>query len=164
MLNPEPAGGDVSASFGQPLDQVVSVRGSRARLGLLIPPIEDLDAIRATVGKFLGILTTESLLIGVITNVSIEAPVCAEEPGCQSTADLDLIGEIKHSAAPARVFQRGVTSYPAIGDPVLAVGARELRLVYNDASGSAIGIVTCSRTAASPLTSISTTCSPKRCA
>ncbi|MET0537867.1 MAG: hypothetical protein ABWZ64_07915 [Xanthobacteraceae bacterium] len=74
MLNPEPAGGDVSASFGQPLDQVVSVRGSRARLGLLIPPIEDLDAIRATVGKFLGILTTESLLIGVITNVSIEAP------------------------------------------------------------------------------------------
>jgi hypothetical protein len=52
MLNPEPAGGDVSASFGQPLGQVVSVRGSRARLGLLIPPIEDLDAIRATVGKF----------------------------------------------------------------------------------------------------------------
>jgi Helicase HerA, central domain len=140
MLNPEPAGGDVSASFGQPLGQVVSVRGSRARLGLLIPPIEDLDAIRATVGKFLGILTTESLLIGVITNVSIEAPVCAEEPGCQSTADLDLIGEIKHSAAPARVFQRGVTSYPAIGDPVLAIGARKLRLVYNDASGSAIGI------------------------
>jgi hypothetical protein len=58
--------------------------------------------------------------------------VCAEEPGCQSTADLDLIGEIKHSAAPARVFQRGVTSYPAIGDPVLAIGARELRLVYNE--------------------------------
>ena len=140
MLNPEPAGGDVSASFGQPLGQVVSVRGSRARLGLLIPPIEDLDAVRATVGKFLGILTTKSLLIGVITNVSIEAPVCAEEPGCQSTADLDLIGEINHSAAPARVFHRGVTSYPAIGDPVLAIGARELRLVYNDASGFAIGI------------------------
>ncbi|MET0537866.1 MAG: ATP-binding protein, partial [Xanthobacteraceae bacterium] len=38
------------------------------------------------------------------------------------------------------MFQRGVTSYPAIGDPVLAIGARELRLVYNDASGSAIGI------------------------
>jgi hypothetical protein len=115
------------------------VRGSRARLGLLMPPIEDLDAVRATVGKFLGILTTESLLIGVITNVSIEPPACADEHGCQSTADLDLIGEIRHSTTPAR-FQRGVTNYPAIGDPVLAVSARELRLVYNDASNSAVAI------------------------
>ena len=139
MLNPDPAGDDAASAFGQPLGQVVSVRGSRARLGLLIPAIEDLEAVRATVGKFLGILTTESLLIGVITNVSIEPPACGDEHGCQSTADLDLIGEIKHSAAPAR-FQRGVTSYPAIGDPVLAIGARELRLVYNDASSSAIVI------------------------
>jgi hypothetical protein len=105
------------------------VRGSRARLGLLVPPIEDLEAVRATVGKFLGILTTESLLIGVITNVSIEAPASADEHSCQSSADLDLIGEIRHSTAPAR-FQRGVISYPAIGDPVLAIGPRELRLVY----------------------------------
>jgi DNA helicase HerA-like ATPase len=139
MSHPEPAGDDVGASFGQPLGQVVSVRGSRARLGLLIPPVEDLDAVRATVGKFLGILTTESLLIGVITNISIEPPACADEHGCQSTADLDLIGEIKHAAAPAR-FQRGVTNYPAIGDPVLAIGARELRLVYSDAGSSAIAI------------------------
>src|SRR5205085_11496118 len=97
-------------------------------------------AVRATSGKYLGILTTEPLRIGVLTTVSIAPPACAEEPGCQSTADLDLIGEIKHSASPARVFQRGVTSYPAIGDPVLAIGARELRLVYNDASGSAVSI------------------------
>jgi DNA helicase HerA-like ATPase len=139
MADPESSGGDADATFGQPMGQVVSVRGSRARLGLLIPPIEDLDAVRATVGKFLGILTTESLLIGVITNVSIEPPACADEHGCQSTADLDLIGEIRHSTTPAR-FQRGVTNYPAIGDPVLAVGVRELRLVYNDASNSAVAI------------------------
>jgi uncharacterized protein len=139
MSNPGPAGDDNAASFGQPLGQVVSVRGSRARLGLLIPPIEDLDAVRATVGKFLGILTTEALLIGVITTVSIEPPAGGDEHGCQSTADLDLIGEIRHSAAPAR-FQRGITSYPAIGDPVLAIGASELRLVYNDTSNLAIAI------------------------
>ena len=33
-----------------------------------------------------------------------------------------------------------MTNYPAIGDPVLAVGVRELRLVYNDASNSAVAI------------------------
>ena len=75
----------------------------------------------------------------MITNVSIEAPAPADEHGCQSSADLDLIGEIRHSTAPAR-FQRGVTSYPAIGDPVLAIGPRELRLVYSNASSSAIAI------------------------
>jgi hypothetical protein len=100
-------------------------------------PFSDSGVARATVSKFLGICAGESLLVGVITNVLIEAPALAKENGWHATADVDLIGEIKSNEGQ---FKRGVTDYPAIGDTVLPVGARELRLVYNVASSSAVAI------------------------
>ena len=104
-------------------------------------PSPDSSKARSTVGKFLGIRAGESLLIGVITNVSIETSALTnDDRGGRSAADLDLVGEIKQSAAGQAQFQRGVTEYPAIGDSVFAVGARELRLVFNASSTSAIEI------------------------
>src|SRR5262245_33980602 len=127
-----------SVAAAPPIGHVVSVQGSQATVGLAA---DDRGQVRPTVGKFLGIRAGGSLLIGVITKVSIETPALAKEHGCQSTADLDLVGEIKQSAtATTAAFQRGVTEYPAIGDPVLGVGARELRSVFNVASNSVIEI------------------------
>jgi DNA helicase HerA-like ATPase len=129
-----------SPSTEQTLGRVVSVCGSQATVGLLTPALHDPNQVRATVGKFLGIRTGQSLLIGVITNVSVETPALATEHGCHSTADLDLVGEIKDSAGASARFQRGVSEYPAIGDSVLSVGARELRLVFNVSGESVIEI------------------------
>jgi uncharacterized protein len=130
-----------SSAAGQPIGRVVSVRGSQARVGLSASPSPDSSKARSTVGKFLGIRAGESLLIGVITNVSIETSALTnDDRGGHSAADLDLVGEIKQSAAGQAQFQRGVTEYPAIGDSVFAVGARELRLVFNASSTSAIEI------------------------
>jgi DNA helicase HerA-like ATPase len=130
---------EASSAPEQPLGRVVSVCGSQATVGLLNPS-HDPNQARATVGKFLGIRTGHSLLVGVITNVSIETPASAREHGCHSTADLDLVGEIKQSESAEARFQRGVAEYPAIGDSVLAVGARELRLVFNVSGESVIEI------------------------
>ncbi|MFL6797526.1 MAG: ATP-binding protein [Xanthobacteraceae bacterium] len=116
---------------------VVSVRGSQATVGLAA---NHRSTARPTVGKFLGIRAGGSLLIGVITKVSIESSSFAKEHGCQSRADLDLVGEVKQSAVAPAQFQRGVTEYPAIGDSVIAVGARELRLVFNVTSDAVIEI------------------------
>ena len=82
----------------------------------------------------------ESLLIGVITKVSIEIPTSTNERGYHSTADLDLVGEIKQPTTDQAQFQRGVTEYPAIGDPVLTIGTRELKLVFNPSGASTIEI------------------------
>ncbi len=67
--------------------------------------------LRATVGKFLGIVSGGSVIVGMVTAIS-------EQPGARTTsvAHIDLFGELKQQAgAPA--FSRGVTEYPVIGEP-----------------------------------------------
>ena len=68
-----------SPAAGQTVGQVISVRGSKASVGFLTRPPMDRSTVRATVGKFLGIATGESLLVGVITNVVIDAPALEKE-------------------------------------------------------------------------------------
>ena len=138
MLNADPLSDPGDAA--KPLGRVVSVCGSQASVGLLTAAPHDSHKARATVGKFLGIRTGDSLLVGVITNVSVESAALAKEHGCHSTAALDLVGEIKQSGTSSAKFQRGVSEYPAIDDPVFAVGAHELRLVFNVTGKSVIEI------------------------
>ena len=114
----------------EPLGRVISVTGSVARIGMTGLRRE----IRATVGKFLGVRSGRSLLIGMITEVSALAPAVAKEVGYHAVAQLDLMGEIKEGASGPR-FSRGVSDYPSIGDPADILSGRALRLVY-DISGS----------------------------
>src|ERR1700724_1751040 len=92
-----------------PLGRVHAVSGSRASIGLLGDG--GLGRSGATVGKFVKIHTGHALLIGVITELSVE--VASREPGYCGTARVDLTGEIGTSG---KRFRRGVTDYPTIGD------------------------------------------------
>ena len=65
--------------------------------------------------------------------------ILSKEHGWHSTADVDLVGEIKRSGSSLQ-FQRGVSDYPAIGDSASAIGPRELKLVYNVTSAAAVEI------------------------
>jgi len=119
------------------LGHVVSVRGSQAGVEFPASTPQDPEERRATVGKFLGVISGKSLLIGVVTEVAAKSgPTENDRP--MAVAQLDLIGEIRD--APATHFQRGVTNYPAIGDPVIFVGPRELRMIFQEASPDAIEI------------------------
>src|SRR5262245_14466894 len=130
-------GGSAEAA-AEPLCYIVSVRGSRATVGLPAAQVSGSDEARATVGRFLGVHSAQSLLIGVITDVSLET--VALEHGYHAIAYLDLVGEIKENGTPHARFQRGVSEYPAIGDPVSLIGASELRLVFNISASSVIDI------------------------
>ena len=120
--------------------RVLSVHGSQASVGMPAPPLDAPDGSRATVGKFLGIQSGKTLLVGMITDVSAEMPSIAREHGYHSTADIDLMGEIKEDAEGRAYFQRGVTNYPAIGDPGALITNRELRLVYDISGADTIDI------------------------
>lgn len=90
------------------------------------------EAGRATVGKFVTLHTGRSSAIGVITSVVGDPGESARSPAVG--ADIDLLGEIHVRADGRRVFQRGITEYPAVGDPAVLSSGDELRLVY-DVSG-----------------------------
>jgi uncharacterized protein len=113
----------------QQVGSVLSVRGSEASFGILRrsnPPAE-IDG--TTVGKFLAIASKTSLLIGFVTEVSVEVPEIVRHQGYAGSARLELMGEIRQEERGAR-FQRGVTEYPLIGDPVVTIGAEALQLIF----------------------------------
>ncbi len=121
------------------LGQVNSVRGCHASVGLTGASSNGPEETRATVGKFLGVCANKSLLIGLITDVSLQPGPTPQDPPI-ATAQLELIGEISNYDSASARFQRGVTTYPAIGDTVTFIGARELRLIFHTSSSRMIDI------------------------
>jgi DNA helicase HerA-like ATPase len=117
---PEPASDDREI-----IGRVLSVAGSRAAIELIGNMVR--NTARATVGKFLGVVSGDSVIIGMVTEVSNQAG----QAGRRVVAHVDLFGEMRErDGAPA--FSRGITDYPAVGDPVLLMTNEELRLIYGD--------------------------------
>jgi DNA helicase HerA-like ATPase len=133
-----PAGAPQPAHFA--LGRVVSVRGSHADVGLPAASPLDREEDRVTVGKFVGMRAGRSLLIGVITDVSVQPRGGAGEDGHMALARLDIVGEIRDHDTPSAHFRRGVATYPAIGDPASLIGSADLSLVFNRSGPAAIEI------------------------
>jgi DNA helicase HerA-like ATPase len=126
----------------EPLGHVLAVTGSKASVGILASNQADPGEPRVTVGQFVVVRSGLSLLIGVITEVALTAIAVARDQGYYATAELDLMGEIKRRADGVSYFQRGVTGYPAIGDPATLMTSSELRLIYDISSSDTIDVGT----------------------
>ena len=131
---------DTTAERTEPMGWVLSVEGARASLRLNVRPRAGAAGEpQATVGRFIGIGTATSLLVGVITKLAVPTPHGGKDSDC-AIAQMDLVGEIKWDAAGAAHFQRGVTEYPIIGDPAALLGHDELRLIYDVSNANTIEI------------------------
>jgi DNA helicase HerA-like ATPase len=122
-----------------PFGQVISVKGSLARIGILATRQLGPSEARATVGRFVSIHCNTSNVIAMITEVSCEGLSPSDRDRYVATASVDLLGEINATAAGPR-FQRGVTVYPAINDQVNPVTNQELRTVYAPSHTDAIHV------------------------
>jgi uncharacterized protein len=129
------AGANVVLGAERTCGHVLSVSGSQASVGLPPASIDPARAASVTVGKFLRVQRSRSLLIGMVTEVTQDISVAAREQGFRAAARLDMMGEINQREDGTHFFQRGVTEYPAIGDPTALITRDELRLIY-DISGS----------------------------
>ncbi len=133
MLDPDPIRDE--AQTVPVAGHVLGVRGSQASVGLIAT---DASEMRATVGTFLAVHCSRSMVIGVITDVSMTPPAVRED-GYFATAQIDLMGEIGEDAGALR-FSRGVTDYPAIGDPASIITSRELQVIYQVTGSGAITV------------------------
>jgi uncharacterized protein len=131
---------ELAQTAGEPLGRILSVTGSKAGIGLLLPSGSVPENARATVAKFVMIRSGRSVLVGLITDVSLQVSAAAREQGYQATALIDLMGEVKIDEGGSARFTRGVTRYPAIGDPAALITTRELQLIYNVSGGRLINV------------------------
>jgi DNA helicase HerA-like ATPase len=135
MLDTDRTAASMTAKSADICGRVLAVSGSQAGVGLPATSLDPTSVVSVTVGKFLRIQRAETALIGMVTEVTRETSPAAREEGYCATARLDMMGEIKRRDSGAQYFQRGVTDYPAIGDPASLITHDELRLIY-DISGS----------------------------
>ena len=78
----------------------------------------------------------------MITEVESIEPSQPGAHGLGAVARVDLMGEIVLDGRGVARFARGVSVYPAIGDPADIVGADELRLIYSNPGEASISIGT----------------------
>ena len=121
------------------LGRVISARGSQAAAALTPLSAQASQTARVTVGKLLGLLAGRSFVVGVVTDVALQSQ--PNERGQHPVvAQLDLVGEIKDVGKPEAHFQRGVLTYPAIGDAITLVSDRELRLIFRNQGADVVEI------------------------
>src|SRR5471032_357941 len=114
------------------IGRIATVTGSQSTVELA-PRVAGTET--ATVGKFMGLTTGKTVIIGLITEVGEQSFPASSvgNPTFRKVARLDLIGELRAGETSAARFQRGVTDYPNIGDGALMLTENELRLVYGSA-------------------------------
>ena len=103
------------------------MRGSQARAGLYASQYLSPAETRATVGRFVSIRCANATIVAIITEVTSEH--LSDSDRYHACASVDLLGEIYGEPQQQR-FRRGVTSYPAIDDPVSLISNQELRTIY----------------------------------
>jgi DNA helicase HerA-like ATPase len=110
------------------IGSVIVVTGSEVTVEL-DPRARNKD--KATVGQFMGLMSSTVLIVGMITEVGELAvlPAAAGLP-LRKVARLDLLGEVRSAPDGVARFQRGITEYPALGDTAVLLGERELHVVY----------------------------------
>jgi len=133
----------VNAGIEREIGRVLSVSGSEARIGVfarMLRSTSSTDTAALTVGKFVALRRNRLLLVGIISQVSMEVPLLVREDGYNAIASVDLMGEIiSVDDDPRRThFSRGVTSYPAIGDSAFVMGVPELQMIYEVNRSAAI--------------------------
>ena len=93
---------------------------------------------RLTIGRLVVIRIGESLVVGVVARMT-STPEAGDETGSLS-ADVDFMGEIRNYDSGNASFQRGISNYPSIGNPVSRLGHDDVAVIHRIDGGDTIAI------------------------
>lgn len=127
------------------IGRVVCVSGSQVVM-VVGPPAEgepDDAALPLHKGSLVKMRMPETTIYGIVSGLSIPVPAQAAADSEARLAELELIGEARVSDddRPVR-FRRGISAFPALGDPVLSVVQGDLACVYASPASSTVKIGT----------------------
>jgi uncharacterized protein len=126
------------SSAAEPLGRVVSVGGSQVMVEFSTAVLSNSET-DLTIGAFLGIWNGRTLVVGSLCDIALHklADGQQSEP---ATGRVDLLGELILDKPGAGYFQRGVTTYPRIGSPIVPVSHDELCIIFDSVGPNTINI------------------------
>ena len=99
---------------------------------------------RIEIGSLITVPTPGSSVVGIVSGMTTPMPGNNEEKIDEVLlVEISLAGEIQHDKkTQAMRFNRGVTHFPTIGDPIMRAGRDELSCVYYQPDASTIDVGT----------------------
>jgi len=142
ILSSEPK--DVSLTQRPRFGHIVSVSGSQAVAALDTSYQNDTKVIkRIEIGTLVKIPTPVSSVVGIVSAMSSPMPASSSSETEIQLVELNLAGEIfVDSKTGASYFRRGVSTSPALGDPVAYTSREDLACVYVQPKASTIDVGT----------------------
>jgi DNA helicase HerA-like ATPase len=128
-----PAATDRSIDVGR----VVCVSGSEVVI-LLEPAMYQHGGAGLHKGALVKMAMPNSTVFGIVSGLSIPVPARGDTEGETRLAELELIGEASGDGR----FRRGISAFPALGDPVRSVSTDDFAAVYARPEKAAIRIGT----------------------
>ncbi len=120
--------------------RVVSVSGAQA-VALLEGDGPENQSCGLEIGKLVTMRTDRSVVFGLVAGLSI--PVPSQDPTQSEVrvVELELLGETRINERGRRLgFQRGVTSFPSLGDGVFHASQEDLEIVFASPDGSNVRV------------------------
>lgn len=114
---------------------IVSVSGGQA-----VAVMDKGSPQRVEIGATLSIPTPHTTVVGIVSAVSVPMPDAATGAEEIHLIELNLAGEIYPDPARGKVFRRGVSSLPTIGDGIHLADREALNLVYTKPDSATIEV------------------------
>jgi DNA helicase HerA-like ATPase len=124
---------------GPDLGRIIGITGSGAIARLFKAEASD-DESRVTIGRLVGITAETSLIVGVVVRMSVSPPDAEDIESGSLVTDIDFMGEIKNYGAPAASFQRGVSTYPTIGNDISRLLTDDIATIHHIGDGETIEV------------------------
>jgi len=124
---------------GPDLGRIIGITGSGAIARLFKAEASD-DESRVTIGRLVGITAETSLIVGVVVRMSVSPPDAEDIESGSLVTDIDFMGEIKNYGAPEASFQRGVSTYPTIGNHISRLLTDDIATIHHIGDGETIEV------------------------
>jgi DNA helicase HerA-like ATPase len=138
---------DANGSVGSDprVGRVIAITPSQAIILLekrAVPGAADLT-IPLEMGTLVKLHSRLSIVYGMVTGLRVPLPSPEPSEKDLRLVELELVGEILNVSGAAGFFQRGVSAYPALDEPVYLASAADLLKVYAppDAATAPVGTI-----------------------
>jgi uncharacterized protein len=111
------------------LGHVISVTGSQVR-GFISSLDPESGFHHVQVGNLVRIAVGDTALFGVVRGMHIANPTIPPSVRDQHFLDLELLGQANFYSPSRLLFNRGVTTYPRLGDPIYSSNGGDLARIY----------------------------------